>query len=105
MSVGVVLTVENGQVTSLTKTKYCGEKGKSNLALFLLQGKDKNEKIKQKASELVDTYKSQLNPRVYQLAKKEIEKTDDNKKQKPELQEAQTTSPRKKVVKRRRLED
>jgi len=66
---------------------------------------NKNEKIKQKASELVDTYKSQLNPRVYQLAKKEIEKTDDNKKQKPELQEAQTTSPRKKVVKRRRIED
>ena len=48
MSVGVVLTAEDGQVTSLTKTKYCGEKGKSNLALFLLQGKEKNEKIKQK---------------------------------------------------------
>ena len=46
MSVGVVLTAEDGQVTSLTKTKYCGEKGKRNLALFLLQGKDKNEKIK-----------------------------------------------------------
>ncbi len=46
MNVGVVLTVEGGQVTSPIKTKYCGEKGKSNLALFLLQGKEKNEKIK-----------------------------------------------------------
>ena len=58
---------------------------------------NKTEKIRQKASELVDTYKGQLNPRVYQLAKKEIDKTAE--KEKPGLKEPQTASPTKKVVK------
>ena len=64
---------------------------------------NKTEKIRQKASELVDTYKGQLNPRVYQLAKKEIDKTAE--KEKPGLKEPQTASPTKKVVRRRKIED
>ncbi len=65
---------------------------------------NKTERIKQKASELIDSYHDQLDPRVYQLAKREVEKVG-NEVKKPELQEAQTTAPRKKVVKRRRIED
>ena len=64
---------------------------------------NKTEKIRKKASELVDTYKGQLNPRVYQLAKKEIDKTAE--KEKPGLNEPQTTSPTKKIVRRRKIED
>lgn len=66
---------------------------------------NKTEKIKQKASELIDTYQNQLDPRVYQLAKREVEKAGSNNVKKPELQEAQTANPRKKVVKRRRIEE
>ena len=35
----------------------------------------KEEKIKEKASELLDSYKTQLDPRVFEIAKTEIEKT------------------------------
>ena len=71
---------------------------------------NKTEKIKEKASELIDSYKNQLDPRVYQLAKREVEKSGANEKiannvKRPELQEAQTANPRKKVVKRRRIEE
>ena len=70
---------------------------------------NKTEKIKQKASELIDSYHDQLDPRVYQLAKREVEKVGVEEKgsnsKKPELQEAQTAGPRKKVVKRRRIEE
>lgn len=64
----------------------------------------KNERIKQKASELLDTYENQLDPKVFELAKKEIEKTGEKEKV-PELQEAKPAAPRKKVVKRRKIED
>ena len=70
---------------------------------------NKEEKIKQKANELLDTYENQLDPRVYQLAKKEIENSGTPKQpatEAPKL-EAPTgaTVVRKKVVKRRKLEN
>ena len=66
----------------------------------------KEEKIKQKANELLDTYENQLDPRVYQLAKKEIEKTGKKEKaETPKIEEAKPAAPRKKIVKRRRLEN
>jgi len=65
----------------------------------------KEEKIKQKANEILDNYKQQLEPRVYQLAKEEINnETEDNKKQTPKLEEAKNAIPKKKIVKRRKIE-
>jgi hypothetical protein len=66
----------------------------------------KEEKIKQKANELLDTYENQLDPRVYQLAKKEVEKSGSPEKpEAPRIEEAKPEAPRKKVVKRRKLEN
>ena len=71
---------------------------------------NKEEKIKQKANELLDTYENQLDPRVYQLAKKEIENSGTQKQpvtaEQPKLEEKTgATVVRKKVVKRRKLEN
>ena len=67
----------------------------------------KEEKIKQKATEILDTYQEQLDPRVYQLAKKEVDKSgnDKEKEKAPQLEEAKSATPKKKVVKRKRLEN
>ena len=67
----------------------------------------KEEKIKQKANEILDTYQEQLDPRVYQLAKKEVDKSgnDKEKEKAPQLEEAKSATPKKKVVKRKRLEN
>lgn len=70
----------------------------------------KEERIKQKANELLDTYQNQLDPRVFKLAKDEIDK----KGKKPETPKKQLPEKKaipagkvvkKKIVKRRRLED
>ena len=76
---------------------------------------NKEEKIKQKASELLDTYKNQLDKRVYKLAKDEIENSrKENEiqkpKQTPKLEEGKKSSQtnpvvRKKIVKKRRMEN
>lgn len=67
----------------------------------------KEEKIKQRANEILDTYQEQLDPRVYQLAKKEVDKTGDEpeKVKTPQLEEAKSATPKKKVVKRKKLEN
>lgn len=65
---------------------------------------NKEERIKQKANELLDNYQKQLDPRVYQLAKKEIDGTGKQADQK-QLQAGNPEAPKKKVVKRRRLEN
>lgn len=66
---------------------------------------NKEEKIKQKANEILDNYKQQLEPRVYQLAKEEIENNGTkDKKQTPKLEEAKNATPKKKIVKRRKIE-
>ena len=70
---------------------------------------NKEEKIKQKANELLDTYENQLDPRVYQLSKKEVENSGKQEqakvKETPKIDEARQAASRKKVVKRRRLEN
>lgn len=70
----------------------------------------KEEKIRKKANELLDTYEKQLDPRVYQLAKNEIKKKDktENKEKKaetPKIEEPKQSGPRKKVVKKRKLSE
>ena len=91
--------------------------------------RDKTNRIKQMASELLDTYEEQLNPRVFEIAKENIENSD--KKEVPELDKAEvkvkkvekktvqktktqtekkvkeekTETPRKKVVKKKKIED
>lgn len=64
----------------------------------------KNEKIRKKANELLDSYANQLDPKVFELAKNEIKKSEEKEKV-PELQEAKPAAPKKKVVKRRKIED
>ena len=68
---------------------------------------NKEEKIKQKANELLDSYENQLDPRVFKLAKEEIKNSGkkEKKEETPQLEEAKKTTTRKKVVKRRKLED
>ena len=69
----------------------------------------KEEKIRQKANEILDTYKDQLEPRVYQLAKEEVKKTEKKKELKteetPKLEAPKATGvAKKKIVKRRKIE-
>ena len=73
----------------------------------------KEDKIRKKASELLESYENQLDPRVYQLAQKEIEnsgKKEEKKPQKKPLPETRTVESngkiiKKKVVKKRKLEN
>ena len=68
----------------------------------------KEEKIRQKANEILDVYQNQLDPRVYQLAKNEIKKTEKKaeieKEETPKLEAAKNTVVKKKIVKRRKVE-
>ncbi len=74
---------------------------------------NKEERIKQKASALLDNYKDQLDSRVFKYAKEEIENSGNEKEKeqpKPRLKEGQKSSQttpiiRKKVVKKRKLEN
>lgn len=74
----------------------------------------KEARVKQRASELLDTYENQLDPRVYQLAKEEIEKSGQPKEEpKKKLPDGATKKVvnsegkivKKKIVKRRKIED
>ncbi len=69
----------------------------------------KQEKIRKKANELLDTYQDQLDPRVYQLAKDEV-KNNEKLKEKEETPKIEAAKPqhnvvKKKIVKKRKLED
>lgn len=71
----------------------------------------KEEKIRKKANEILDTYQDQLDPRVYQLAKEEVKNTEKKKEVKteetPKLEAPKTTTAgatKKKIVKRRKIE-
>lgn len=65
----------------------------------------KEEKIRKKANELLDTYQEQLDPRVFQLAKGEINKNTNINKQIPQIDAAKPKTIKKKVVKRKKLEE
>ena len=69
---------------------------------------NKEEKIKRKASELLDTYEDQLDPRVFKLAKDEIENSGKKPEEPKKLNQenavkhvANPNAPRKKIIKRR----
>ncbi len=62
----------------------------------------KEEKIKEKASELLDSYQSQLDPRVFSLAKKEIEKSGTKKLPKETSSAKSKDAPKKKTTVRKR---
>ena len=66
----------------------------------------KEEKIRKKANEILDTYQNQLEPRVYQLAKEEVKKKEKkaDSEETPKL-EAGKTVVKKKIVKKRKIEE
>ena len=70
----------------------------------------RNEKIQERALDLLDAYEEQLNPRVYNLAKEEVKnhealKVEKKHEDKPETQEGAPTGVRKKIVRRRKTEE
>ena len=71
---------------------------------------NKDQKVKERALELLDTYEDQLDPRIYKLAKKEVEKTIDGRQKenaptnKVEEQK-KIEAPRKKIVRRKTSEN
>ena len=74
----------------------------------------KNEKIQEKALDLLGAYEEQLNPRVYELAQDEIKnhealKTKENPKKPTEqevaAQKVASEAPRKKIIRRRKTEE
>ena len=71
----------------------------------------KKEKIKEKAMGLIDQYEEQLDPRVFELAKEEVEKesekkaSDIRKKQTPKLDEGKETTTKRKVVKKKKTDN
>lgn len=66
---------------------------------------NKEEKIRKRASDLLDTYQEQLDPRVYQLAKKEVNKNAKNKEETPKIEAPGQRKVKKKVIKRKKLEE
>ena len=64
----------------------------------------KEEKIKEKASELLDSYQSQLDPRVFSLAKKEIEKSGTKKLPKESSAKSKDAPKKKTTVRKRKIE-
>ena len=66
---------------------------------------NKEQKIKEKASQILDVYEEQLDPRVYELAKNEINK--EEKKETPKIEESKEkeAAPKKKIIRRRKIED
>ena len=74
----------------------------------------KNEKIQERALDLLDAYEEQLNPRVYDLAKEEVKNHEALKveeKQVESIAESSNTNsqtvaaPRKKIIRRRKTEE
>ena len=69
---------------------------------------NKEQKIKEKANELLDTYENQLDPRVYELAKEQVNKKAEDEDKTPKLEAGNAdkvaATPKKKVVRRRKIE-
>lgn len=76
---------------------------------------NREDMVKERALELIDTYEEQLNPRVYELAKKEVEKsTEEIKEQKqtetketPKIEEPirETDVQKRKIIRRKQAEN
>ena len=70
----------------------------------------RNEKIQERALDLLDAYEEQLNPRVYNMAKEEVKnhealKVEDKSKEEANDESLATTAPRKRVVRRKKTEE
>ena len=65
---------------------------------------NKEEKIRQKANEILDTYENQLDPRVFKLAKQEIKNSEKKEEETKKLESSSTTNTtiKKKIVKRKK---
>lgn len=62
--------------------------------------KSKMDRVKEKASELLDTYEDQLNPRVFEIAKENVQKgIEPEKKEKPKVKTEETKTVKKAPVK------
>lgn len=59
--------------------------------------KMRTEKVKQKANELLDTYEEQLNPRVFELAKENVEKTSKKEAEKLKVPATSSTTPQRRT--------
>ena len=72
---------------------------------------NKTERIRETAMGLIDQYEEQLDPRVFELAKEEVDKESNKKvdkikkKQTPKLDEANEENPKRKIVKRKKAEN
>ena len=70
----------------------------------------KNEKIQERALDLLDAYEEQLNPRVYNLAKEEVKnhealKTEEKTEKETKEESSTAAAPKKRVVRRRKTEE
>lgn len=70
----------------------------------------KNEKIQERALDLLGAYEEQLNPRVYELAQEEVKnhealKVEEPKKEEKIVEAPKTEAPKKKIVRRRKTEE
>ena len=70
----------------------------------------RNEKIQERALDLLDAYEEQLNPRVYNLAKEEVKnhealKVEEKQEVRQEAETEKLNAPRKKIVRRKKTED
>lgn len=70
----------------------------------------KNEKIQERALDLLGAYEEQLNPRVYELAQEEVKnhealKVEEPKKEEKVEEAPKTEAPKKKIIRRRKTEE
>ena len=70
----------------------------------------KNEKIQERALDLLGAYEEQLNPRVYELAQEEVKnhealKVEESKKEEKVEEAPKTEAPKKKIIRRRKTEE
>lgn len=69
----------------------------------------RNEKIQERALDLLDAYEEQLNPRVYDLAKEEVKNHEslkvEEKASANEEETVETAAPRKKIIRRKKTEE
>lgn len=69
----------------------------------------RNEKIQERALDLLDAYEEQLNPRVYDLAKEEVKNHEslkvEEKESANEEETVETAAPRKKIIRRKKTEE
>ncbi len=71
----------------------------------LMQQFDKDQKVRERAIELLENYEDQLDPKVYKMAKTEINKTIDERQAKQEIQPEENQDLSKRKILKRRATD